>query len=55
MKHINHNSISIQAMIDIYQKLINNGSIKEGDAGHKRMNELMKKRRSERINERRND
>ena len=40
MKHINHSSISIQAMIDIYQKLINNGSIKEGDAGHKRMNEL---------------
>jgi hypothetical protein len=40
MKYINHSSISIQAMIDIYQKLINNGSIKEGDAGYIRMNEL---------------
>ncbi len=40
MKPVNHTAISIQGMIDIYQKLINNGKIKEGDAGHKRMNEL---------------
>ena len=40
MKYINNNSISIQAMIDIYQKLVDNGNIKEGDAGYIRMNEL---------------
>ena len=40
MESINHSSISIQAMIEIYQKLVNNGNIKEGDAGYIRMNEL---------------
>jgi len=40
MKYINDSGISIQGMIEIYQKLIDNGKIKEGDAGHQRMNQL---------------
>ena len=40
MESINNNSISIEAMIEIYQKLVDNGNIKEGDAGYIRMNQL---------------
>ena len=40
MKYINDSGISIQGMIEIYQKRIDNGKIKEGDAGHQRMNQL---------------
>jgi hypothetical protein len=39
-KNHNDSGITIANMIEIYQKLINNGNIKEGDAGHQRMNYL---------------
>jgi len=38
----NHNDsgITILSMIEIYEKLINAGKIKEGSAGYQRMNQL---------------
>ena len=39
-KNVNDSAITIGSMIEIYEKLIKNGKIKKGSAGHQRMNQL---------------
>ena len=36
----NDSGITILSMIEIYEKLIKNGKMKKGSAGHQRMNQL---------------